>query len=81
MREVGSYEAKTHFPALLRAVEAGETVIITRNGTPVARLVPETRATDKEDLQAVMRRMWEARQKRPRVTVEEILSARDEGRE
>jgi prevent-host-death family protein len=40
MRHVGSYEAKTHLPALLDAVEGGETVVITRNGRPSARLVP-----------------------------------------
>ncbi len=36
---VGSYEAKTHLPDLLKQVEAGEEVLITRNGHPVARLV------------------------------------------
>jgi prevent-host-death family protein len=39
---VGSYEAKTHLPALIRRVEAGETITITRHGRPVARLVPVT---------------------------------------
>ncbi len=37
---VGSYEAKTHLPALLKRVEAGETLIITRHGHPIARLSP-----------------------------------------
>lgn len=39
---IGSYEAKTHLPALLRRVEAGERITITRHGRPVARLVPVT---------------------------------------
>jgi prevent-host-death family protein len=39
---VGSYEAKTHLPALIRRVEAGEKITITRHGRPVARLVPVT---------------------------------------
>ncbi|QLH38071.1 MAG: type II toxin-antitoxin system prevent-host-death family antitoxin [Defluviicoccus sp.] len=34
MREVGTYEAKTHLPELLKAVETGETIVITRRGTP-----------------------------------------------
>jgi prevent-host-death family protein len=38
--KVGSYEAKTRLPDLLRRVEAGETVTITRHGKPVAQLVP-----------------------------------------
>ena len=38
--EVGVHEAKTNLSELLRRVAAGEEVIITRGGTPVARLVP-----------------------------------------
>jgi prevent-host-death family protein len=40
MSSVGSYEAKTHLPALLKRVEAGETITITNHGRAVARLVP-----------------------------------------
>ncbi len=38
MKTIGSYEAKARLAAILRDVEAGETVTITRNGLPVARL-------------------------------------------
>ncbi len=34
------YAAKTHLSRLLDRVAAGEEVVIARNGTPVARLVP-----------------------------------------
>jgi len=37
---VGVFEAKTTLSALLERVEAGEEVVITRRGVPVARLVP-----------------------------------------
>ena len=37
---VGAYEAKTHLPRLLDRVLKGEEIVITRNGVPVARLVP-----------------------------------------
>lgn len=40
MKEVGAYEAKTNLPALLRAVERGERVVITRSGKPIADLTP-----------------------------------------
>lgn len=40
MTTVGAYEAKTHLAELLRRVEAGERIRITRNGKPVAELVP-----------------------------------------
>lgn len=38
--EVNVHQAKTHFSKLLNRVAAGEEVIITRAGKPVARLVP-----------------------------------------
>ena len=39
MTVVNVHEAKTQLSRLLAQVEAGEEVIIARNGTPVARLV------------------------------------------
>jgi prevent-host-death family protein len=38
--KVGAFEAKTQFSQLLRRVEKGETVTITRHGRPVAVLTP-----------------------------------------
>ena len=40
MMTVNVHEAKTHLSRLLAQVEAGEEVVIARNGKPVARLVP-----------------------------------------
>jgi prevent-host-death family protein len=40
MKTVGAYEAKTHFGELLRDVENGESITITRHGVAVARIVP-----------------------------------------
>ncbi len=40
MAEVGVHEAKTHFSKLLKRVEAGEEIVITRNREVIARLVP-----------------------------------------
>jgi len=40
MKEVGTFEAKTHLSALLDEVERGAEVVITRRGVAVARLVP-----------------------------------------
>ena len=39
MEHVSVYDVKTHLSRLLDAVEAGEEVVITRNGHPVARRV------------------------------------------
>lgn len=79
MTTISAYEAKTHLPRLLRAAERGESVIITRHGKPVAQLgpVPDRR---REEIVEVIARMKRARARRATVTVEEILSARDEGR-
>jgi prevent-host-death family protein len=40
MGEVTVHEAKTHLSRLLRRVQLGEEVVISRGGEPVARLVP-----------------------------------------
>ena len=38
--EANIHEAKTHLSRLLKRVQAGEEVIISRAGTPIAKLVP-----------------------------------------
>lgn len=40
MKTVNVHEAKTHLSRLLEQVEAGEEIVLARNGKPVARLVP-----------------------------------------
>ncbi len=39
MKVVNVHEAKTHLSRLLERVDAGEEIVIARNGKPVARLV------------------------------------------
>ncbi len=38
--EVNIHEAKTHLSRLLRRVAAGEEIVISRAGRPIARLLP-----------------------------------------
>jgi prevent-host-death family protein len=40
MTQVGMHEAKTHLSKLVERAQAGEEIVIARNGEPVARLVP-----------------------------------------
>jgi prevent-host-death family protein len=40
MAQVGMHEAKTKLSQLVERAEAGEEIVIARNGKPVARLVP-----------------------------------------
>jgi prevent-host-death family protein len=54
MRSVGAYEAKTHLPKLLEAVERGETIVITRHGKEVAHLVPPPGESQKTDAAAAI---------------------------
>ena len=58
---VGAYEAKTNFSALLDRVACGETVTVSRHGTPVAQLVPiaQSREVEAERAAAEIRRMRE----------------------
>jgi prevent-host-death family protein len=43
MTQFGMHEAKTRLSQLVERAEAGEDIVIARNGTPVARLVPLAR--------------------------------------
>jgi prevent-host-death family protein len=79
MREVQASEAKTHLPQLLDEVERGETIVITRHGKPIARLVPDAERRRAEAAAAVAE-IKALRKGSPRITVEELLSMRDEGR-
>ena len=46
MVQVTVAEAKTQLSSLLAAVEAGEAVVITRRGKPIAELVPRCSVRD-----------------------------------
>ena len=80
MRQVQATEAKAHLAELLRTVERGETIAITRHGKTVAHLVPaedQERAQRKEAVARFRerRRRW----RRIDMSTAEILAARHEG--
>ena len=50
IKTVGAYEAKTHLPALLKEVQAGREIIITKRNQPIARLVPVERAASNKEV-------------------------------
>lgn len=79
MKQIQFSTAKAQLSELIDDVERGETVQITRHGKPVARLIPEEDARRADALRA-MREIAEMRKTAPRVTAEEILAWRDEGR-
>ena len=51
--EIGSYDAKTKLPEILRRVEAGETFTITNRGRAVAQLRPSAEAAQQQIATAV----------------------------
>lgn len=78
MREIQASEAKTHLPQLLDDVERGETILITRHGRAIARLVPEADRRQAEIDQAIAH-IRALRRRTGKVTLEELLAARHEG--
>lgn len=79
MQKIQASEAKTHFLRILDQVERGETVIVTRHGKPIARISPQV-DEDREKVNRAIEEMRELRKRVGRLSLEEILSARDEGR-
>jgi prevent-host-death family protein len=78
MRRVQASDAKTHLPQLLSEVERGETIVITRHGRAIARLVPET--DQRQDrLRHVKEQIAAFRRSVPALGMEDVLSARHEG--
>lgn len=61
MRTVESNEAKTHLPNLLDEVSKGATIVITKHGVPVARLIPPEDAAH-PDVGEIIKALHEFRQ-------------------
>lgn len=81
MRRVAATDAKAHLAELLRAVEHGETVAITRHGKTVAHLSPPASSDDNARKAAVERlRAWRRRRPPVGLTTSEILELMREGR-
>lgn len=53
--EIGSYEAKTKLPELLRQVKTGKSFTITNRGEAIADLVPSAVASKKDKIAAAER--------------------------
>ena len=85
MASITAFEAKTRFGELLNRVASGEEIVITRHDKPVARLVPEGRASIAQ-IQAAIANIHRLRAEissRPgfrKLTRKELREAIDEGR-
>ena len=79
MREIQASDAKARLPQLLDDVERGETLVITRHGRAIARIVPEVNRRQ-EEVDRALASIRELRKRTLKVSIEEILSAKEEGR-
>jgi prevent-host-death family protein len=78
MRQIQASEAKTHLPQLLDEVERGDTIVITRHGRAIARIVPE-RNVRQAEIDAAVEAIRAFREQHGRVPVAELMAMRHEG--
>ena len=78
MREIQASDAKTHLPRLLDDVERGETIVITRHGRAIARLVPEADRRQ-ADIDRAIDSIKALRRRTGTISSVDLLSARHEG--
>jgi prevent-host-death family protein len=60
LEQVNMHEAKTHLSKLVERVEEGEEIVISRSGTPAAKLVPVPKKLGPRKLGG-----WEGKMKMP----------------
>lgn len=78
MREIQASEVKARLPHYLDQVERGETLIITRHGKPIARLVPE-QESKRDQIRGALEEIAVIRKSASKMSTEEILAARHDG--
>lgn len=78
MRSIQASEAKAHLAQLLDEVERGETVVITRHGRAIARIMPEADLR-RHEVQQAIERIKALREQFRKVTLKELMEARHEG--
>ena len=80
MREVQASQAGEQLPEILRTVEDGDSVVITRDGEDIAYIVPDL-DPERTDRRAGIRQFMKFRSETGgiKATIEEILEWRHEG--
>ena len=75
--EIGSYDAKTKLPEILRRVESGEEFVITNRGKPIGDLTP-SRASNQVKIAAAINNLL--RGLNGPLTNEELMQLKNSGR-
>lgn len=76
MKKVGVFEGKTHFSALIEDVRNGETIIVTKNGQPVAQIALVSPSLEPEPAAAsAMKRILSSKATLgPKLTVRDLIN-------
>ena len=77
LEKIGSYDAKTKLPEILRRVETGEAFTITNRGKPIADLIP-SRSSSYLKIEAAISNILKA--KKHKVSDELLNSLKESGR-
>ncbi|MDQ2680267.1 MAG: type II toxin-antitoxin system prevent-host-death family antitoxin [Candidatus Eremiobacteraeota bacterium] len=77
MKTVGIFEGKTHFSALIEEAHNGQTIVVTKNGKPVAQISPLHDTTAGDSAAEAMDRILSSTARLNGVTIRELI---DEGR-
>jgi prevent-host-death family protein len=78
VREVQASDAKVQLLQLLDDVEWGETIIITRHGRPIARIVPEA-PRRQEEIDRAIDTIKELQKRTGKITDVDLLTGRHAG--
>jgi prevent-host-death family protein len=77
MKKVGIFEGKTHFSALIDEAKNGQTIIVTKNGQPVAQIGPVSSGTASNRAAAAMDRILSSEATLGNLTARDLI---EEGR-
>ncbi len=77
LEKIGSYEAKTKLPEILRRVEAGEAFTITNRGKPIADVIP-SRSSNGLKTQAAISNILRA--KKDKISDDVLSALKESGR-
>ena len=53
LEQIGSYDAKTKLPEILRKVQKGQSFTITNHGKPIADIIPSRSVSHERILEAI----------------------------
>lgn len=80
MKHIQTTELKAKLAELLDEVERGQTLVVTRHGKSIARIVPDEEARRVEARRAIAG-IRELRKGAGKASIEEIIAWKNEGRE